>query len=113
MVEQTPNTSFFEIGGNSFPIQHIDGRAFREGVFPQLGKRLVCGMQVDISKEAEDGTKTTVQHLLKGNIETNDELVYVGCGTELLTLKPSKEHMPLCCNIPMSLSQPKVLPSAD
>jgi hypothetical protein len=34
------------------------------------------------------------------------------CGTEVLCIKPSEGEV-ICCDAPMKLMQPKVLPSAD
>jgi len=103
-------------------IPTVDGRAYREGKGPQLGKRFICAQEIvtETSREVTDSAtnKTTIvatkkTQYLSGSIkDVNGNSIYLGCGTETMCIKPSKDVL-ASCGIPMTLLQPQVLPSAD
>lgn len=105
-------------------IPTLEGKVYRNGVIAQLGKRLICAQEIEATTTSEvtdpQTNKTTTVtskavRYLDGSVNNADgESVYLGCGTEILCLKPSPEKgITLCCDIPMSLKQPQILPSAD
>lgn len=110
--------------GQIVSILSLDGRALRMGVPAQLGKRFVCAQEIETTttKEVADpqtgGTKTIVNKDVRnvsGFVRNTDGgPIYLGCGIEILCVKPSSANeSPRCCDIPMTLMKPKVLPSAD
>lgn len=99
----------------------VDGKGFRESVRAQLGKRLFCGLEVEIPRTigvkttgtGETTTPTRETRYVSGMVRSMDDKdIYLGCGMEVLCIKPSQDTV-LCCNMPMIVKGPQVLPSAD
>jgi hypothetical protein len=114
--------STVSIAGQEFTVPTVDGKVQREGKVAQLGKRLICAEELEFvtikNSTNPDGTEIVETVRRSENVtgtvnDTEGNEIYLGCGTEILVIKPGENSIPLCCDIPMALMQPKVLPSAD
>lgn len=126
-AQETPQirTVTILVKGNIFEIPALNGKAHRAAPGKaQLGKRYVCGQDLTIETEKEIKDQKTDEIRKEKSKETqyvpgtfpteNGQELYLGCGTEILCIKPSSEESwPECCGIPMVNMLPKVLPSAD
>lgn len=120
--ETRPEQTSVLIGNQAVNILALGGKAFREGVQAQLGKRLSCAQEITVKttrqvKDPKTGEQTTQKvdevRYVDGQVPTDTGgTVYLGCGTEILCLKKSEDII-LCCGFPMTIKSPQVLPSAD
>lgn len=100
--------------GKAEILLQSDGRPYRDSVVGQLGKRFFCGQEVTLTGV---GKPTTVR--VTGPTVISGESIQFGCGTEVLYTKSPNTSLegatgiPKCCDLPMSLQVPKLLPSSD
>ncbi|MDO8620733.1 MAG: hypothetical protein Q7R31_00390 [Candidatus Levybacteria bacterium] len=107
---------------NEVVIPTVDGKPYRERKPAQLGKRFVCAQEIVsvstreiVDPKTNESTMVTTQtsELQSGEFkDTNGNSINLGCGTQVLCTKAS-DGIPSCCDIPMTLVQPKPLPSSD
>ncbi|MBI4100137.1 hypothetical protein HY439_00135 [Candidatus Microgenomates bacterium] len=102
--------------GHEWTTQVSDGKPYREGAVSQLGKRYKCANPFTRIREGIEVTE------LKGGIrKTSAGEINFGCETQILCTKKSSVKdpqdqeggRPYCCDMPMSLENPKPLPSSD
>lgn len=92
---------------------------FRELGKPQLGRRYACAQEFTITRpNPKLGEPDLISlELRTGEIDTPEGKINLGCGTQVLCTKASKEgeeHSgPICCQMPMAPQIPKPLPSSD
>ncbi|MBI2546972.1 MAG: hypothetical protein HYW23_00815 [Candidatus Aenigmarchaeota archaeon] len=76
-----------------------------------MGKRFLCAQPV----QYKDEKGNTLLDYKDGTVSHDGIDIFLGCGTSILTTKAKKEGAgtPYCCKMPMSMAEPKPLPSSD